>query len=61
MKNVEIVKYGPPEKIVKVMGPMNERKAILTSNGAERNLNHKEYFVRIVDIVPEKQHKQGQG
>lgn len=44
---VEIVKRGKPEEIVKKLGPMSEWKADKVCDGADRNLNHKEYFTRI--------------
>lgn len=47
--HVEIVKYGEPEEIVKRMGPMDERKADKVSAGACRNMNHDEYFTRVVE------------
>jgi len=45
---VEIVKHGDPEEVVKRMGPMNERTADKVDSGANRNLNHQDYFTRIV-------------
>ena len=45
---VEIVKYGEPEEVVKRMGPMPERKADEVDAGANINLNHEEYYTRIV-------------
>lgn len=47
---VEIVKRAnddDPESIVKVMGPMSERKADRVADGASINLNHADYFVRV--------------
>jgi hypothetical protein len=46
---VEIVKDGPPEEVVKRMGPMHERRADKVADGASINLNHDEYSVRIVE------------
>ena len=49
---VEIVKYGDkdaPEIIVTRMGPMSESKADRVESGANINLNHEQYFVRIVE------------
>lgn len=45
---VEIVKYGDPEEVVKRMGPMSERQADRVDTGANINLNHEDYFTRIV-------------
>ena len=45
---VEIVKAGPPEEVVKRMGPMDKRRAEKAEFGADINLNHEEYFTRIV-------------
>lgn len=44
---VEIVKASSGE-VVKRMGPMSERQADKVESGASINLNHKEYFTRIV-------------
>lgn len=44
---VEIVELSSDE-VVKKMGPMSERRAIRVCSGASINLNHKEYFTRIV-------------
>jgi len=46
---VEIVKYGEPEEVVKRMGPMPERQAGRVDDGANMNLNHEEYYTRIVE------------
>lgn len=46
---VEIVKYGEPEEVVKRMGPFSEREADKIDRGANINLNHKEYYTRIVE------------
>ena len=46
---VEIVKYGEPEEVVKRMGPMYERKAEKVDDGVNINLNHNEYYTRIVE------------
>jgi len=46
---VEIVKYDREETVVKHMGPMGYHKAIRVNNGANRNLDHNNYFTRIVD------------
>lgn len=45
---VEIVEKATGE-VVERMGPMNERTAEKVKRGASINLNHKEYFTRIVD------------
>lgn len=45
---VEIVAFKG-NKVVKRMGPMYERKADKVDSGANINLNHKEYFTRIVE------------
>lgn len=45
---VEIVKFGPPEEVVKRMGPMSESKADRVETGAANNLNHHDYYVRTV-------------
>lgn len=47
---VEIVRYEG-EEIVKRMGPMSERKADKVMDGADINLNHEDYFVRITTSV----------
>jgi hypothetical protein len=44
---VEIVKKATGE-VVQRMGPMLERKADRVESGASINLNHDEYFTRIV-------------
>lgn len=44
---VEIVRNKPRE-IVKRMGPMDERRAERVEAGASINLNHEEFFTRIV-------------
>jgi hypothetical protein len=50
MKNyyVEIVKTDLGE-VVKRLGPFSERKADRVDDGANINLNHSEYFTRIVN------------
>ena len=48
-KYVEIVKFGELEEVVRRMGPMPEWKADKVAAGAEINLNHEDYFTRIVD------------
>jgi len=45
---VEIVNYETDE-VVKRMGPMDERKADKVDSGANINLNHNEYFTRIIE------------
>jgi len=45
---VEIVQYGDPLVVVRRMGPMSESKAVRVERGADINLNHAEYFTRIV-------------
>jgi hypothetical protein len=47
---VEIVKHGEPEEVIKRMGPFTERMADKIDSGANRNLNHKEYYTRIVEV-----------
>jgi hypothetical protein len=44
---VEIVKTSSGE-VVERMGPMSERKADKVESGVAINLNHEEYFTRIV-------------
>lgn len=44
---VEIVRYSDGE-VVRRMGPMSERNADRVDSGADRNLNHEEYYTRIV-------------
>ena len=44
---VEIVKASSGE-VVKRMGPMSERQADKVESGVAINLNHEEYFTRIV-------------
>jgi hypothetical protein len=44
---VEIVERSTGA-VVKRMGPMNERKADKVESGASINLNHDDYFTRIV-------------
>jgi hypothetical protein len=49
---VEIVKIGKTyekAEVIKSMGPFNERKATRVDRGANINLNHQEYFTRIVE------------
>ena len=48
MNYVEIVE-NKTDKVIKRMGPMNERTAERVFMGASINLNHDEYFVRIVE------------
>lgn len=43
---VEIVERDT-EEVVKRMGPMGQRKADKVKGGAEINLNHAEFFVRV--------------
>jgi len=45
---VEIVAFEG-DKVIKRMGPMSERKADLVDSGANRNLNHEDYYTRIID------------
>jgi hypothetical protein len=45
---VEIVEFSSGN-VVERMGPMSERKADKVEYGASINLNHKEYFTRIVE------------
>lgn len=51
---VEIVKYGDPDEVVKRMGPYSGFRAENIQRGASINLNHEEYFVRIVEDDKEK-------
>jgi hypothetical protein len=44
---VEIVETSTGN-VIKRMGPSSERSADRVANGAERNLNHSDYFVRVV-------------
>lgn len=45
---VEVVQYGEPERIVKTMGPFFEHIANNVRYGECRNMNHEEYFARVV-------------
>ena len=45
---VEIVKWEDGE-VVKRMGPMSERSAERVDGGANMNLNHTDYYTRIVE------------
>lgn len=46
---VEIVKYGDLEEVVKKMGPIaTERQADKIDSGVNINLNHEDYYTRIV-------------
>ena len=45
---VEVVKYGNPETVVKRLGPMPEYKANKVDGGLNINLNHEDYYTRIV-------------
>ena len=47
MYYVEIVAYEDDE-VASRMGPMSERKANKVDAGANINLNHEEYYTRIV-------------
>ena len=44
---VEIVKHETDE-VVKRMGPMDERRADKIDSGANINLNHDDYYTRII-------------
>jgi hypothetical protein len=46
---VEIVKEGDPEEVVKRMGPHSLRTAERIERGADINLNHEDFFTRVVD------------
>ena len=46
---VEIVKYDKQETVVKRMGPLSERQAEKVDRGANINLNHEDYYTRIVE------------
>ena len=48
MYYVQIVEEKTGE-VAKSMGPMSWEKAEKVENGANINLNHEEYFTRIVD------------
>ena len=50
---VEIVKNGDPEEVVKRMGPHHKRRAEKIEEGASINLNHEDYFTRVVDELGE--------
>jgi len=43
---VQIIKYKTSE-VVKKMGPFSEREANKVDDGANRNLNHGEYYTLI--------------
>jgi len=45
---VEIVKYDN-EEIIKRIGPMSKKKAERVDNGVNINLNHKDYYTKIVE------------
>ena len=45
---VRIVTADECEEVVKRMGPMSERKAERVEMGALHNLNHDDYFTRVV-------------
>ncbi len=47
-KYVEIVEFETG-KVEKRMGPMGERQAERVERGVSVNLNHDDYFVRVVD------------
>ena len=51
---VEIVKHGGNghDTVEKRMGPMSERRAERVDGGANINLNHEEFFTRIVKVTP---------
>lgn len=49
---VEIVKHDTGE-VVKRLGPMSERMAERVERGAHYNLNHGEYYTRIVEVADE--------
>ena len=44
---VEVVKY--PDEVVKRLGPMSERKADRVDGGLNINLNHENFYTRIVE------------
>ena len=47
---VEIVcSIGDDEKVVERMGPMSERIAERVDRGVNININHEDYFTRIVE------------
>ena len=45
---VEIIKHGDPTEIVKRMGPMSKKMAERCDRGVNINLNHAEYYTRII-------------
>jgi hypothetical protein len=49
---VEIVRFADDE-VVQRMGPMSERQADQVDSGANINLNHDDYFTRIVEDIPD--------
>ena len=46
---VEIVKYEGGE-VIKRFSPMSERQAERVDDGININLNHEEYYTRIVEV-----------
>jgi len=48
MFHVEIVRFKD-KKVVKRMGPLPERQAERVDDGANINLNHEEYYTRLVE------------
>lgn len=48
---VEIVRYEGGE-VVKRMGPMSRHSAEKVDDGANINLNHEQFFTRIVEAQP---------
>lgn len=52
MSYVEIVRWSEDEQedeVIKRMGPHDARKAERIAMGAEINLNHERFFVRVVE------------
>lgn len=49
---VEIVSYETSE-VVERMGPMEGRQAVRCANGIDINLNHDEFFTRVVPVIKE--------
>jgi len=56
---VEIVKYGET-KPERQMGPATMRAALKIQHGADINLNHEEYFTRIVPVENAKKVREGE-
>ncbi len=50
---VEVVSYNDPTRVEKRLGPMSENKANRVDTGLNINLDHENYYTRIVN-KPEK-------